>query len=115
MINRDLINTIQTLKKASKSSRKAIWKALAEELDTSKRRRVAVNLSRINRHSKEGEIIAVPGKVLASGNLDHSIKIAAYSFSSLAKEKIRLAEGEYMSLLELLDSSIEPKQIKIIK
>lgn len=115
MINRDLINTIQTLKQASKSSRKAIWKALAEELDKSKRSRVAINLSRINRHTKEGEIIAIPGKVLASGNLDHSVKIAAYSFSSLAKDKILLAKGEYMSLIDLLDSDIEPKQIKIMK
>jgi large subunit ribosomal protein L18e len=115
MKNQILIDTIKALKEASKESGKAIWKALAEELDTSKRRRVAVNLSRINRHAKEDEIIAVPGKVLASGYLSKPVKIAAFSFSESAIEKILRADGEYMSLNELLASEIEPKQIRIMK
>ena len=115
MKNQILIDTINALKTASKESGKAIWNALAEELDTSKRRRVAINLSRINRHAEEGEVIAVPGKVLASGNLSKPVKIAAFSFSEAAIEKIERAEGEYMSLNELLASGIEPKQIRIMK
>lgn len=113
--NRILIDTIKTLKTASKSSRKPLWKALAEDLDKPKRKRVAVNLSRINRYTKEGQIVAVPGKVLAAGWLDHSVKIAAFSFSELAKEKIKEAKGESMSLLDLLESGIKPSQIKIMK
>jgi large subunit ribosomal protein L18e len=113
--NRILIDTIKTLKGTSKTSGKAIWKALAEDLDKPKRKRVAVNLSRINRYTDEGQVVAVPGKVLASGWLDHGVKIAAFSFSELAKEKIKQAKGESMSLLELLESGIEPNQIKIMK
>jgi large subunit ribosomal protein L18e len=115
MKNRELSNTITILKKASKSKDKAIWKALAEELDKPKRRRVAVNLSRINRHTENGQIVAIPGKVLASGLLDHSVKVAAFDFSDMAKKKIKLAKGDYMSLTELLDSGIEPSKIKIMK
>lgn len=115
MKNQMLIDIIKALKEASKESGKAIWKALAEELDTSKRRRVAVNLSRINRHTEEGEVVAVPGKVLASGSLSKPVKIAAFSFSEGAIEKIKMAKGEYMSLNELLISGIEPKQIRIMK
>ena len=115
MKNQPLIDTIQALKDASKDSGKAIWKALAEELDSPKRRRVAVNLSRIDRHTEEGEIVAVPGKVLAAGNLSKPVKIAAFSFSEGAIEKIKLAKGEHMSLDELLASGVEPSQIRIMK
>jgi large subunit ribosomal protein L18e len=115
MINQTLIDTIQALKDASNESGKAIWKALAEELDAPKRRRVTVNLSRIDRHTGEDEVVAVPGKVLAAGSLSKPLKIAAFSFSEGAIEKIKLAKGEHMSLDELLASGIEPSQIRIMK
>ena len=115
MNNQTLIDTIKALKDASKESGKAIWKALAEELDKPKRRRVSVNLSRIDRHTEEGEVVAVPGKVLAAGSLSKPVKIAAFSFSEGAVEKIKTAKGEYMSLDELLASGVEPSQIRIMK
>jgi large subunit ribosomal protein L18e len=115
MKNQTLIDTINALKNKSKESGKAIWRALAEELDKSKRSRVAVNLSRIDRHAAEDEVVAVPGKVLAAGNLSKPVKIAAFAFSAGAVEKIERAKGEYMSLDELLASGIEPSQIRIMK
>ena len=115
MKNQTLIDTINALRNASKESSKPIWKALAEELDSPKRRRVTVNLSRIDRHTEEGDVVAVPGKVLAAGNLSKPVKIAAFSFSEGAIEKIKLGNGEYLTLNELLDSGIEPKDIRIMK
>ena len=115
MKNQALIDTIQALENASKKSGKAIWKALAEDLNKSKRSRVAINLSRIDRYTEEGEVVAVPGKVLAAGRLSKPLKIAAYSFSEGALEKIKAAESEYMTLDELLASEIEPNQIRIMK
>jgi large subunit ribosomal protein L18e len=115
MKNQILKDTIETLEKASKSSGKAIWKALAKELDKPKRRRVAVNLSRLDRHTVKGDIVAVPGKVLAAGNLSKPIKIAAFSFSDGALEKIKTAEADYMTLDELLKSGIKPNKIRIMK
>lgn len=115
MKNQALIDTIQALKAASEDSGKAIWKALAEELDKPKRSRVTVNLSRINRHASENEVVAVPGKVLAAGSLSKPLKIAAYSFSDGAVEKIKLVKGEYMSLEELLNSGVEASKIRIMK
>ena len=115
MNNQTLKDTIQALKDASKESGKPIWKALAKELDKPKRRRVAVNLSRIDRHTAEDEVVAVPGKVLAAGDLSKPIKIAAFAFSEGAVEKIERVKGEYMSLDELLASGIEPSQIRIMK
>ena len=110
-----LIDTIKTLQKASKESGKAIWKALAEELDKSKRNRSSVNLSRIDRHTEYGEYVAVPGKVLAAGNLSKPVKIAAHAFSAGAVEKIKAANGEYLTLVELVEAGVEPSKIKIMK
>lgn len=115
MKNTELIKTIETLREASLEKEQAIWAALAEELDKSKRRRVAVNLSRIDRYTEEGEVVAVPGKVLASGYLRKPLKIAAFSFSDTAKQKIDWVEGEYMSLTELLESGTDPSKIRIMK
>ena len=54
MMNSELEKTIRELKTAKKKTGQPIWGALAEELDKPKRIRVDVNLSRINRLTKEG-------------------------------------------------------------
>jgi len=115
MKNRQLMDTIQALEKASQESGAALWGALAGELDRSKRSRVAVNLSSIERFADEGDVVAVPGKVLAAGGLSKPVKVAAFSFSEGALEKIRAAGGEAMSLTELLEAGVEPSQIRIMK
>lgn len=115
MMNPELKKVIQALKAASRGGGKAIWGALADELDKPKRGRVAVNLSRINRHTGAGDVVAVPGKVLAAGSLTHPVTVAAYSFSEGAREKIINAEGHPLSLTALLDEGIEPSTIKILK
>jgi large subunit ribosomal protein L18e len=115
MKNQTLKDTIQALMKASDETGKAIWRALAEELDKPKRRRVAVNLSRIDRHAAEGEVVAVPGKVLAAGSLSKPLKVAAFQFSEGALEKISLAKGEAMTLTELLEAGVEPSKIRVMK
>ena len=115
MTNPELVSTIRELKKKARREGVALWRALAEELDKAKRRRVVVNLSRLNRHTKEGEVVAVPGKVLGAGDLDHPITVAAFRFSETALRKISLAKGRSMSLKELMDSGIPPSRIRIMK
>ena len=115
MKNQTLKDTIQALMKASAETDQAIWGALAEELDKPKRRRVAVNLSRIDRHAEEDEVVAVPGKVLAAGSLSKPLKVAAFSFSEGALEKISLAKGEAMTLTELFEAGVEPSKIRVMK
>lgn len=115
MMNPELKRSIQALKAASKKRDQAIWSKLADELDRSKRSRIAVNVSDINRHTQSGDTVAVPGKVLASGSLDHAVTVAAFGISEEAKKKIAKAEGSAISLLDLLESGVEPSKIKIIK
>jgi len=113
--NPELKTTIYTLRAACRKRGTPIWGALAEELDQANRRRTAVNLSRINRHTNAGDVVAVPGKVLGSGVLTHPVTIAAFSFSATAREKIALAEGRALSLTELLAEGVAPSRIRILK
>lgn len=115
MINPELKTTIRALRAASKKGGPAIWKTLADDLDKAKRRRVAVNLSKINRHSETGGVVAVPGKVLGAGALQHPVTVAAFSFSETAREKITLTEGRALTLMELLAEEIAPSKIRIVK
>jgi large subunit ribosomal protein L18e len=103
---------LQLIEKAEKMD-KPYWKDLARRLSKPRRSYATVNLSKINRYSKKGEIILVPGKVLSSGNLEHPVEIAALSFSSEARKKVERAGGKCLSIEELLE--LNPGNIRIIK
>ena len=62
-MNPELKRTINTLRAASRKGGKPIWAALADELDKPKRKRNAVNLSRIGRHTGPGDVVAVAGRL----------------------------------------------------
>lgn len=105
---------ITTLKRESHSQQAPLWAAIAHDLERPSRQRRVVNLSRINRHTSNNETIIVPGKVLGSGNLDHSVTVAAWAFSTSAREHITKAKGQCLSILELLHKEPKGKNIKII-
>ena len=115
MKNPELWKTVKELKAATRKTGKPIWAALAEELGRSKRSRVSVNLSTIERHTEEGDIVAVPGKVLASGSLTHPVTVAAFDFSDAAKRRILMAKGEAKSLTQLLAEGVDASKVKILK
>ena len=115
MMNPQLKETIRTLRDASRKRDQKIWAAVAEGLDKPKRSRVSVNLSRINRHTQPGDVVAVPGKVLSSGELDHPVTVAAYSFSEGARKKIAQTEGRAVPLTSLLEEQVDPSKIRILK
>ena len=110
-----LRKTIRELRRTASRHDAKIWKAVAEILEAPSRSRPAVNLSRINRNTCEGDIVIVPGKVLASGTLDHKVKIAAIAFSKKALEKIRAVGGEAIHILELVKENPKGSNVKIIR
>ncbi len=92
--------TAEDLKKTGKREGSNAWIKVAELLLKPTRQRVAVNLSKINRYAREGEIVIVPGKVLGAGKLEKKVTVAALSFSETALEKIKMAGGEALTLQE---------------
>ena len=109
-----LRKTIRILYKASREHNAPIWRAIAEELEKPRRRRRVVNISRINRYTREGDVVVVPGKVLGAGTIDHPVTVAAIAFSKTALEKIRAAGGKAIHILDLLEMNPRGSNVKII-
>jgi len=107
--NPELVKTIIEAKK------KENWLEIAGILSSPRVKKIDVNLDRINREAKEGETIVVPGKVLSEGEISKKVKVAAFSFSEKAKEKILKAKGETLTIMEEIKKNPDAKGIKIIK
>jgi len=112
--NPHLRKLIVELKKLSSEKNIPLWKRIAKDLEKPTRKRRVVNLSRINRFTKENEIIIVPGKVLGAGELTHKLTIVAYAFSSGALEKINKVKAKAMLIEELMKEDIKGKKVRII-
>ncbi|MEM3823359.1 MAG: 50S ribosomal protein L18e [Candidatus Bathyarchaeia archaeon] len=112
--NPQLIELINFLKKKSKENEANIWRDIAERLAKPKRKRIAVNLSRLNRYTQKNDVVAVPGKVLGAGEINHPITVAAFAFSEKAKEKIKAAKGRCLSYFDLIKKNPKGSKVKII-
>jgi large subunit ribosomal protein L18e len=112
--NPNLVNLIRLLKKKARENKAAIWRDAAERLSKPRSIRISVNVSRINRYTKEGEQVLVPGKVLGSGLINHPVKVAALYFSDQARFKILKAKGKCLPVPELIEMNPRGTNVKII-
>jgi large subunit ribosomal protein L18e len=112
--NPELIKLIRHLKKQSKENKAKIWQDMAEDLSRSRRRRISVNLSHLNRHTEKNETVAVPGKVLGTGTIDHAVTVTAFAFSSSAKAKIEAANGKCLSFANLIKKNPKGSNVQIL-
>jgi len=112
--NPNLIKLIDNLLKASAMNNAPIWKDIAERLAKPKRLYAEVNVSKIQRYAKEGEIIIVPGKVLGGGKITKPVTVAALSFSETARKKIIEAGGKCLTIKELLEMNPTGSGVRIM-
>ncbi len=102
-------------KKGAADKKHNFWKVLSKRLAKPRRQRPAVNLSKISRYAKKTELVVVPGKVLASGEIKGSYTIAALNFSEVAEAKITKAGGRALTLRDLMElPATELKKIRIL-
>ncbi len=106
--------TIRMLRKYARQYRAPIWRYVAELLERPRRLRIVVNVSKINRYTREGETVVVPGKVLGAGEIDHPVTVAAIAFSKQAVEKIKAAGGRVLHILQLLEENPRGSRVRII-
>jgi len=104
---------IEMLRQASYSGN-PIWKKVADDLNVPTRQRRVVNLSKLERLTSDNDVVIVPGKVLASGEISHKITVAALKFSREALEKLKKSGSSAISIQELLKKNPEGKGVKII-
>lgn len=103
----DLIGKLQ-------SRKKGIWRRTAEFLAKPRRKRVEVNVSKIEHYAPEGATILVPGKVLGAGRMSKKVTIAAFSFSESAKKIISEGGAKTISIGELLEKNPEGKSVILL-
>ena len=112
--NPELIEQIRFLKKQSRENKAEVWREIAEKLAKSSRRRIVVNLSRLDRYTSRNETAVVPGKVLGAGEISHPITVAAFAYSEKAREKIKAVNGKCVSFFDLIKKNPKGSNVKII-
>jgi len=95
-----------------KKQKKPFWVKIADML--SRPDNYSVNLEKLDNLTKEKETVIVPGKLLATGSLNHSLKIAAFSASESAKQKLKLSKSQLITLKELLKQNPKGVDVRII-
>ena len=113
--NPQLIELIRLLRKQSREQDAPIWADVADYLAHTRRQRIAINLSNINRHTEKADVVVVPGKILASGALDHAVTVASFEASESAKAKLEAAKGKYITIQELVEKNPKGSKVKIIR
>lgn len=108
--NSDLAQLIQKLDKGPQP----IWRRTALLLARSRRRRVQVNVSKLELYAPDGKFILVPGKVLGSGDITKKLTVAAFSFSTGAKQRIESAGGKAITIDELQKANPKGKGILML-
>ncbi len=112
--NPKIYRLIKHLLEESHKNKAKIWRAVAKKLDKPRRRRIEVNISKINRYTKDGDVVVVPGKVLGAGKLEKKVIVAAYGFTETAKKLIHEAGGEAITIEELIKRNPKGSNVKIM-
>jgi len=98
---------------AAKNNEK--WRAAAQIISGSRRKYSAVNLKRLEYEASDEDIIAVPGKVLGSGNIKKKLKICALYFSASALHKIKQANGDAILLIDEIKKNPNAEKVKLLR
>ncbi len=113
--NPELISLITLLKKESRENQAGIWQDVADYLSKTRSQRITVNLSKINRNTKRADAIIVPGKILGSGSINHTVTVASFGASEKAKAKLAAAKAKYVPIPELIKKNPKGTSVKIIR
>ncbi|MCL5430576.1 MAG: 50S ribosomal protein L18e [Candidatus Marsarchaeota archaeon] len=96
---------------AAKGERYAnFFKRVNRLLQKPARQRAAVTITKLNRHTKEGDNVLIPRKVLSTGKMDHKISIAALEYSTTALKELK---GSGCEILDIKDMA-KRQRIKLI-
>ena len=107
--NGELVETIIACRKNEK------WLEVGKLISVSRRRRISLNLDEIDRESKAGEIVVVPGKVLSQGELTKKIKLVALNFSNTSEEKLKKAKTDYSTIKDEIKKNPDAKGLRILR
>ena len=103
---------VETIIKAKKNKE---WLKIAHIISGPTRKQASINLDQIDKETKEGDTILIPGKVLGQGDVSKKIRIVALSFSKSAREKLKERRCEVVSILEEIKVNPKAQGLKVLK
>ena len=114
MYNPTSIQMAKQLKAASSKNKAPIWSKLARIALKSNSTKKVVNLKKINELTKENDVAVIPGKILATGKIDHKVTLCSFSISDSAAKKIIDSGGKIASFSEIIEKFPSGKGVNII-
>lgn len=114
MANQVVIQMVKELKQAYAKNDAPIWAKLAKLALKPTSARHVVNLTRINKHTKENDVVIVPGKILGTGNISHKITLCSFSISNTAAKKVIDSGGQIISFTKIIEKFPTGKGVAII-
>ena len=105
---------VNDLKKAALKEDAPLWRRIANDLEKPTRQRRVVNIYKIDRHAKNGETLVVPGKVLGVGDINRKVRVAAFTFSRQALDKINKIGGQAIRIEDVLKENPKGKNVRIL-
>lgn len=103
---------VETIFKARKNDK---WMAVASIISYPRRLQISKNLDEIEKETKEGDTIVIPGKVLGKGEVSKKIRVAAIDFSEQAREKLKARKCEIVSIKEEIKVNPTARGIKVLR
>ena len=113
MVKQQVLHLVKEFRQASKKNKAPIWAKLADLAIKPSSMRV-VNLTRINKVTKNNDVLFVPGKVLGTGNISHKITLCSFSISTTAAKKIIQSGGEILRYSDMLKKYPTGKNVMLI-
>ncbi len=112
--NQSVIMLFAFLEKSARKNKAPIWARVAELVQKAGRKKRGVNVYKLEKNSKEGDVVVVPSKVLGIGSLSHKITLAALDISKPAQAAVEKSGSKIVSMRALVESNPKGSRVKII-
>lgn len=103
---------VETIREALKHEE---WSAVTRWISVPTRNLVSKNLSEIDRDTKVGDTVIIPGKVLSKGNLTKKIRVCALAYSEKAKEKMKESKSEIVFVIDEIKKNPKAEGIRLLR
>lgn len=114
MTDKIMMHMINEFNRAAKINNASIWSRIAKLLIKPYNKKHVININKINKLTKENDVIICPCKVLGTGTINHKITIFPFNISINAINKIINAGGKIINHKDIMKKFPTGKHVIII-
>jgi large subunit ribosomal protein L18e len=112
--NPRLKELIRDLRAKGDGKKGPVWRVVAGKLSSPRHKVHTVNVAHLERVANANDVIIVPTKLLAGGELTKPLTVAALAWSEEAGRKVMAAGGELKTLSQMVHDNPEGKGVRLI-